>query len=66
MAKKKTPMKPKNMPKGMHQMPDGHMMSDAEMEKMMGGKPMGKTAYEMAEKTKMKAKTKAKPKKKVY
>ncbi len=36
MAKKPI-MKPK-MDKGMHKMPDGHMMSDSEMKKMMGGK----------------------------
>ena len=36
---KKMPMKKK----GMHKMPDGHMMSDAEMEKMMAKKmPKGK------------------------
>ena len=37
--KKKMPMKKK----GMHKMPDGRMMSDAEMEKMMAKKmPKGK------------------------
>ena len=35
----KSSMPPKGMPsKGMHRMPNGMMMSDAEMRKTMGGK----------------------------
>ena len=43
MAKKKTKKLKKSVSKGMHMMPDGHMMSDAEMKKMIAARRTAKT-----------------------